>query len=63
MLAPSERADLIVDFADHLHGAKAPAESDGYPENWYVPGKSALYHYPNHRDAAMLWYHAGEKKG
>jgi spore coat protein A, manganese oxidase len=22
-----------------------------------VPGKSALYHYPNHQDAAMLWYH------
>jgi spore coat protein A len=41
----------------HLHGAKAPAESDGYPENWYVPGKSALYHYPNNQDAAMLWYH------
>jgi spore coat protein A len=41
----------------HLHGAKAPAESDGYPDNWYVPGKSAVYHYPNHQDAAMLWYH------
>jgi spore coat protein A, manganese oxidase len=41
----------------HLHGAKAPAESDGYPENWYVPGKSALYYYPNMQDAAMLWYH------
>jgi spore coat protein A len=41
----------------HLHGAKAPADSDGYPEKWYVPGKSALYHYPNRQDAAMLWYH------
>jgi spore coat protein A len=41
----------------HLHGAKAPADSDGYPENWYVPGKSAVYHYPNRQDAAMLWYH------
>jgi len=41
----------------HLHGAKAPAESDGYPENWYVPGKSAICHYPNRQDAAMLWYH------
>jgi spore coat protein A len=41
----------------HLHGAKAPPESDGYPESWYVPGKSALYHYPNNQDAAMLWYH------
>src|SRR6202167_1074419 len=41
----------------HLHGAKAPPESDGYPENWYVPGKSALCHYPNRQEAAMLWYH------
>jgi len=41
----------------HLHGAKVPPESDGYPEDWIVPGKSALYHYPNKQDAAMLWYH------
>jgi spore coat protein A, manganese oxidase len=41
----------------HLHGGKTPAKSDGYPENWMVPGKSALYHYPNGQDAAMLWYH------
>lgn len=41
----------------HLHGAKVPAESDGYPENWYAPGKSALYYYPNEQDAALLWYH------
>ena len=41
----------------HLHGAKVPAESDGYPESWLVPGKSALYHYPNQQDATMLWYH------
>jgi spore coat protein A len=41
----------------HLHGAKVPPESDGYPEKWFVPGKSALCHYPNQQDAAMLWYH------
>jgi spore coat protein A len=41
----------------HLHGAKTPPESDGYPESWYVPGKSAVYRYPNQQDAAMLWYH------
>jgi spore coat protein A len=34
-----------------------PPESDGYPENWYPPGKSATYSYPNVQDAAMLWYH------
>jgi spore coat protein A, manganese oxidase len=41
----------------HLHGGKVPPESDGYPEDWYVPGKSATYHYPNNQDAALLWYH------
>ncbi len=41
----------------HLHGAKAEPSSDGYPEDWYEPGKSALYHYPNQQDASMLWYH------
>jgi spore coat protein A len=41
----------------HLHGAKAPAVSDGYPENWYTPGQSAVYHYPNNQEAALLWYH------
>ncbi len=41
----------------HLHGAKAPPESDGYPEAWYAPGKSTVCHYPNAQDAATLWYH------
>ncbi len=41
----------------HLHGAKASPENDGYPEDWVVPGKSVLYHYPNEQDPAMLWYH------
>jgi spore coat protein A len=41
----------------HLHGAKTGPDSDGYPENWIVPGKSSLYYYPNQQDAAMLWYH------
>ncbi len=41
----------------HVHGAKAPPESDGWPEDWYVPGKSKTYYYPNNQDPAMLWYH------
>jgi spore coat protein A, manganese oxidase len=41
----------------HLHGGKVPPQSDGYPEDWFVPGKSAVCHYPNHQDAATLWYH------
>jgi spore coat protein A, manganese oxidase len=41
----------------HLHGAKTKPDSDGYPEDWYVPGKSAVYHYPNQQDPSLLWYH------
>jgi len=41
----------------HLHGGKTPPESDGYPEDWYVPGQSHTYYYPNDQDAALLWYH------
>ncbi len=41
----------------HLHGGRVPPESDGYPENWFVPGKSATCHYPNQQDASLLWYH------
>lgn len=41
----------------HLHGARVPADSDGWPEAWYPPGKSATFHYPNEHDAALLWYH------
>src|SRR6202044_2802730 len=28
----------------HLHGAKTGPESDGYPEDWIVPGKSSLFY-------------------
>ena len=41
----------------HVHGARVPSEADGYPESWYVPGKSVTYRYPNQQDAATLWYH------
>jgi spore coat protein A len=41
----------------HMHGAKTPPGSDGYPEDWYVPGKSATYYYPNEQEPALLWYH------
>ncbi|WP_058189085.1 multicopper oxidase family protein [Terracidiphilus gabretensis] len=41
----------------HLHGGRTPADSDGYPEDWYAPGQSRTYYYPNRQDAALLWYH------
>ncbi len=41
----------------HVHGAKVPPEADGYPEDWYTPGRSAVFHYPNKQEAKTLWYH------
>jgi spore coat protein A len=46
-----------VRVVTHLHGAKAPANSDGYPEDWWLPGTSKTYYYPNRQNAAHLWYH------
>jgi len=53
----AEKDKPEVRVVTHLHGGKVPAKSDGYPEEWYVPGKSATYYYPNRQDATMLWYH------
>lgn len=41
----------------HLHGGRTPAESDGYPENWIVPGQTQTCFYPSAQDAALLFYH------
>jgi len=41
----------------HLHGGRTPAASDGYPEEWVVPGKSQTCFYPSRQDAALLFYH------
>ncbi|HTX75207.1 MAG TPA: multicopper oxidase [Terracidiphilus sp.] len=56
-LMGAERGNPDVRSVVHLHGAKAPPESDGYPESWFVAGKSAICHYPNRQDACLLWYH------
>jgi spore coat protein A, manganese oxidase len=53
----AERGAPEVRSVVHLHGAKAPPESDGYPEDWYVPGHSRTYYYPNEQEPALLWYH------
>lgn len=43
--------------AVHLHGGNVPSESDGIPGQEIEPGRSRLFHYPNHQPAATLWYH------
>lgn len=41
----------------HLHGGNVEAESDGYPEDTYLPGQSNVYNFNNNQEAATLWYH------
>ena len=46
----------------HLHGGRTPAaSSDGYPEDWVIPGKSPsnsqTCYYPSLQHAATLFYH------
>jgi spore coat protein A, manganese oxidase len=56
-LCGAEKDKPEVRTVAHVHGAIVPAESDGYPESWFAPGQSVLYHYPNRQDSGMLWYH------
>lgn len=56
-LMGAEKNKPAVRTVVHLHGGRVPPESDGYPENWYTPGKSASVHYPNEQESALLWYH------
>ena len=53
----AERSNPDVRSVVHLHGGKTPPEGDGFPEDWYVPGQSRTYYYPNKQDATLLWYH------
>jgi spore coat protein A, manganese oxidase len=41
----------------HVHGARVPPESDGYPNDWFTKGKSRIVRYPNAQEATTLWYH------
>ena len=41
----------------HLHGARVPWTSDGFPEHVYHPHESHVFYYPNKQAASMLWFH------
>jgi spore coat protein A len=56
-LMGAEASQPEVRSVVHLHGGRTPAASDGYPENWVVPGKSQTCLYPLPQDAALLFYH------
>ncbi|RDS81677.1 bilirubin oxidase [Dyella monticola] len=53
----AERDKPEVRAITHVHGARVSADADGFPEDWFTPGHSALYRYGNEQDAATLWYH------
>ena len=53
----AERSLPEVRSVIHLHGGRTPAASDGYPEEWVVPGKAQKCFYPAKQDAALLFYH------
>lgn len=41
----------------HLHGGRTPPSSDGYPEDWTIPGHTQTCFYPSAQPAALLFYH------
>jgi spore coat protein A, manganese oxidase len=53
----AERSLPEVRSVVHLHGGRTPADSDGYPENWIVPGQVQTCFYPCAQHAALLFYH------
>ena len=57
MLHGAEAGTPDVRTIVHLHGGRTPPDSDGYPEDWFVPGKSGTTYYPNQQEATSLFYH------
>ena len=53
----AEKTTPDVRAVIHLHGGRTPAASDGYPEEWTLPGRSQTCHYPSLQHAATLFYH------
>jgi spore coat protein A len=55
---PNDEAGALSGHAVvHLHGGLTPASYDGWAENLFAPGQSAVFHYPMDQRAALLWYH------
>ena len=54
---PSMETEPLTRVVTHIHGARVPSISDGYPEDWFGPGQHKLCYYPNRQEAAALWAH------
>jgi FtsP/CotA-like multicopper oxidase with cupredoxin domain len=53
----AEKTTPEVRAVIHLHGGRTPPASDGYPEDWTLPGHAQTCHYPSLQHAATLFYH------
>lgn len=57
-LVPAGSSDAVLPrTSTHLHGGNTRPDSDGGPEQVFLPGSSYTYRYDNNQDAAGLWYH------
>jgi FtsP/CotA-like multicopper oxidase with cupredoxin domain len=50
-------AELAGHTVVHLHGGMTPASDDGWAENLFASGQTAVFRYPLDQRAALLWYH------
>jgi spore coat protein A, manganese oxidase len=53
----AEPSQPAVRTVAHLHGGHVDPDSDGGPEDWFVPGQFVDFHYRNDQQAATLWIH------
>ncbi len=53
----AEKTTPDVRAVIHLHGGRTPAASDGYPDDWTLPGRTQTCHYPSLQHATTLFYH------
>jgi spore coat protein A, manganese oxidase len=55
---PDHATDAVAPRVSlHQHGGYTAPDSDGYPEDTFLPGESHRYHYDNDQQAGTLWYH------
>ncbi len=50
-------ADPDVKVVPHVHGGNQPSVFDGGPLDWWVPGQTRRYYYPNVQPSSLIWYH------
>jgi spore coat protein A, manganese oxidase len=53
----AEPMNPTVRTVAHLHGGHVDPDSDGGPDDWFIPGQFVDFHYRNDQEAATLWIH------